>query len=552
MPSDQLRSPKAIKIRFENFELNVFERSLKKAGEAVPLGGRAFDLLLALIERSGETVGKNELMAQVWPDVTVEEGSLRVYMSAVRKALGDGQIGPKYIANVQGRGYRFIAPVIRQAEENETRKTFARRSNLPAGLGRMIGRDEEVLEIQSLLRTERLITIVGPGGIGKTTVALAVGHAAFADLSEAVYFVDLSTVRDREQLFGAVASALGLAEQHAKPEDPRYEDALHDVLGRRKGLIILDSCEHVIDETSALADCLLRRCPEIGILATSRQTLQIIGERVFRLPPLACPPEQPMLTAAQLLSYPAVQLFMERASARGTDFGLSYDDASAITEICRKLDGVPLAIELAATRAAIFGLKDTAARLGSRLDLLKFGRRTASPRHRTLRATLDWGHDLLSELERLVLRRVAIFIGSFTLDTAVAIVEERGMGQNDVAEAIENLVDKSIIEAGVDTHETSYRLLDTTRIYALEKLLHRGEHDAIATRHASFLSKLLEENSVDLFEIQSSAPGPGVPSHAIRKRDDRNPSLHRSGSLMQKDRMNHTAVREVEWSSATT
>jgi predicted ATPase len=291
----------------------------------------------------------------------------------------------------------------------------------------MIGRDEEVLEIQSLLRTDRLITILGTGGIGKTTVALAVGHAAFADLSEAVYFVDLSTVRDREQLFGAVASALGLAEQHAKPEDPRYEDALHDVLGRRKGLIILDSCEHVIDETSALADCLLRRCPEIGILATSRQTLQIIGERVFRLPPLACPPEQPMLTAAQLRSYPAVQLFMERASARGTDFGLSYDDASAITEICRKLDGVPLAIELAATRAAIFGLKDTAARLGSRLDLLKFGRRTASPRHRTLRATLDWGHDLLSELERLVLRRVAIFIGSFTLDTAVAIVEERGM-----------------------------------------------------------------------------------------------------------------------------
>ena len=361
MPSDQLRSPKAIKIRFEHFELNVFERSLKKAGEAVPLGGRAFDLLLALIERSGETVGKNELIAQVWPDVTVEEGSLRVHMSAVRKALGDGRIGPRYIANVQGRGYRFVAPVIRQAEENETRKTFARRSNLPAALGRMIGRDEEVLEIQSLLRTDRLITILGTGGIGKTTVALAVGHAAFADLSEAVYFVDLSTVRDREQLFGAVASALGLAEQHAKPEDPRYEDALHDVLGRRKGLIILDSCEHVIDETSALAGCLLRRCPEIGILATSRQTLQIIGERVFRLPPLACPPEQPMLTAAQLRSYPAVQLFMERASARGTDFGLSDDDASAVTEICRKLDGVPLAIELAATRAAIFGLKDTAA-----------------------------------------------------------------------------------------------------------------------------------------------------------------------------------------------
>jgi predicted ATPase/DNA-binding winged helix-turn-helix (wHTH) protein len=521
MPPDQLRSPRAIKIRFEPFELNVFERTLKKAGEAIPLGGRAFDLLLALIERSGETVGKNELIAQVWPDVTVEEGSLRVHMSALRKALGDGQWGPRYIANVKGRGYRFIAPVMRQAQENEMRNTFSRRSDLPAALGRMIGRDEEVLEIHALLRTERLITILGTGGIGKTTVALAVGHAAFADFSEAVYFVDLSTVRDREQLYGAVASALGLAEQHAKPEGALHEDALYHVLGRRKGLIILDSCEHLIDETSAWAACILRRCPEIGIVATSRQTLQIMGERVFRLPPLSCPPEQPMPTAEQLLSYPAVQLFVERASARGTDFKLSDDDASAVTEICRKLDGVPLAIELAAMRATIFGLKDTAASLGSRLDLLKFGRRTANPRHRTLRATLDWSHDHLSEVQRLVLRRVAIFIGSFTLDTAVAVVEEEGMSQNDVAEALESLVDKSMVEAGVDTHETSYRLLDTTRTYALEKLLHRGEHDAITTRHANFLSKLLEENSADPFEMQSSAPGPELASHAIRKRDDR-------------------------------
>src|SRR5882757_5967159 len=250
MSADQRRSTEAIKIRFEHFEINIFERSLKKVGEIVPLGGRAFDLLLALIERSGETVGKDELIAQVWPDVTVEEGSLRVHMSALRKALGDGKMGgQRYIENVLGRGYRFVAPVMRQAQENGTPDTFARRSNLPAALGRMIDRDKEVLEIQALLRTERLITILGTGGIGKTTVALAVGHAAFADFSEAVYFVDLSTVRDREQLYGAVASALGLAEQHAKPEDALHEDALYHVLGRRKGLIILDSCEHLIDET---------------------------------------------------------------------------------------------------------------------------------------------------------------------------------------------------------------------------------------------------------------------------------------------------------------
>jgi predicted ATPase/DNA-binding winged helix-turn-helix (wHTH) protein len=514
MLPNQLRAPKT--ILFEPFELNVAARTLKKAGEVVPLGGRAFDLLLTLIERSGETVGKNELIAQVWPDVVVEEGSLRVHMSALRKALGDRQMGRRYIANVQGRGYRFVAPVTRQAQENEPRATFVRRSQLPAALGRMIDRGGEVPEIRALLRTERLITILGTGGIGKTTVALAAGHAALADFSEAVYFADLSTVRDRELLFGAVASVLGLAEPHTNPEN-----ALDHALGRRKGLIILDSCEHLIDETAALACRILRRYPEIRILATSREALQIIGERVFRLPPLAYPPEQPVLTMNQVLSYPAVQLFVERASACGTDFKLRDDDAPAVAEICRRLDGVPLAIELAARRAAMFGLKDTAARLGSRLDLLKFGRRTANPRHRTLRATLDWSHDHLSEVERRVLRRVAIFNGSFTLNSAVAIVEEQGMKQNDVAETIESLVDKSMLEAGVDTDETSYRLLDTTRAYALEKLLHSGEHDAIATRHADFLIKLLEQNGVDSLEIRSSAAGLEVARHAMKKRDDR-------------------------------
>jgi predicted ATPase/DNA-binding winged helix-turn-helix (wHTH) protein len=530
MPPDQFRLPKAITILFEPFELNVFERSLKKSGEAVPLGGRAFDLLVALIERCGETVGKNELIARVWPDVTVEEGALRVHLSALRKALGDRQVGRSYIANVQGRGYRFVAPVTHQVPENETCNTLARPSSLPAALGRMIGRGEEVLEVRALLQTERLVTILGTGGIGKTTVALAIGHTAFVDLAEAVYFVDLSTVGDREQLSGAVASAFGLAEQHANPKD-----ALHQVLGRRKGLIILDSCEHLIDEISALARCVLRRCPEIAILATSRQALQIIGERVFRLPPLACPPEQSALPAAQVLSYPAVQLFVERASARGTDFKLGDDDASLVTEICRKLDGVPLAIELAATRAAMFGLKDATASLGARLDLLKFGRRTANPRHRTLRATLDWSHDHLSEVERLVLRRVAIFSGSFTLDTAIAIVGEEGLNQNDLAEAIESLVDKSMIVAEVDTHETSYRLLDTTRAYALEKLLQSGEQDAIAGRHADFFVPPLQENSVDPFEIESSAPDTAVAGHAIGKRDHRE-SLPASPLFARADR----------------
>jgi predicted ATPase/DNA-binding winged helix-turn-helix (wHTH) protein len=510
MPPDQLRSSKAVKILFEPFELNVAKRSLKKSGEAVPLGGRAFDLLLALIERSGETVGKNELIAKVWPDVIVEEGSLRVHMSVLRKALGDGRLGRQtYIANVKGRGYCFVAPVTRQVQRQETCATVVPRPRLPAAVGHMIGRDEEVLKITALLQTDRLTTIFGTGGIGKTTVALAVGQIVSAESAEAVYFIDLSTVSDRDQVLRTVVSALGFA-------DPQviWEDVLSNSLGLRKGLIILDSCEHLIDEVSVVAACILRRCPEIRILATSRETLQITGERAFRLRPLACPPEEPMQMAAQVLSYPAARLLLERIVASGANFELRDEDAWAVAEICRKLDGVPLAIELAAKRAAIFGLKDTAARLGARFDCLTSGMRRANLRHRTLRATLDWSYDRLSEVERLVFRSVAIFLGWFTLEAAIGIVQE--IRQNDVADVIGRLVDKSMVESEIQRHQTSYRLFETTRSYALEKLLHSGEYDPIAGRHAKFL--LLAENSPIPIAGRSSASHQRIDVQATMKR----------------------------------
>jgi predicted ATPase len=378
----------------------------------------------------------------------------------------------------------------------------------------MIGRDEEVLKIQALLRTERLITIFGTGGIGKTMVALAVGHAVFAEFAETVYVIDLSTVSDREQVGGAVVSALGLSEH-----DVNAEDALCNGLGRRKGLIILDSCEHLIDETSALAGCILRRCPEMRILATSRETLQTKGERVVRLLPLPCPPEEPVLTATQVLAYPAAQLLLKRISDCGANLKPGDHEGAVVSEICRKLDGVPLAIELAAKRAAIFGLRDTATRLCSRFNFLTLGWRSDNLRHRTLRATLDWSHDHLSEVERLVLRRVAIFVGWFTLEAAIAIVAEAEIRQNDVADAMEGLVGKSVIEAEIERRETPYRLLDTTRCYALEKLLYSGEYHSVAYRHA--MIKLQEETRLDVFDTQSSAPRQEVAIHAMARRDAR-------------------------------
>src|SRR5258707_11000780 len=396
MSVQQTGAPSAIRLRFGTFELNVAERSLKKANQVIPLGGRAYDILIALLEKAGEVVPKAELIAKAWPDVTVEEGSLRVHLSALRKALGDGQFGNKYVANIQGQGYSFIAPVTRLPVDRDRSGASAKLSNLPPALGRMVGRDHVVLEIQGLLQAkQRLITILGAGGIGKTTVALSVGHGALADFSGAAFFVDLSTVSDKEQVIGAIASAVGLASQLVDPKE-----ALLNFLRPRRVLIILDSCEHLIEKTAEIADYIFQNAPDIYILATSREALHVPGERVLRLCPLECPPEQPGLTASEVLAYPAARLFAERISARGGDISLSDDEAQIVAEICRKLDGIALAIELAAGRAANFGVRNTVARLGPRLDLLKFGRRTANRRHQTLKPALDWSHDHLSDVER--------------------------------------------------------------------------------------------------------------------------------------------------------
>jgi predicted ATPase len=277
---------------------------------------------------------------------------------------------------------------------------------------------------------------------------------------------------------------------------------LLNFLRPRKALIILDSCEHLIDKVAEIAGYIFRNTTDIHILATSREALHVSGECVLRLCPLDYPPEQPGLTASEVLAYPAARLFVERISARRGDFSLGDDEAPMVAEICRKLDGIALAIELAAGRAAIFGVRNTVARLGSRLDLLKFGRRTANPRHQTLIATLDWSHDHLSEIERVLLRRVAIFVGHFTLEAALAVAEEGGIDEAEISGALGSLVNKSLMDVWTGSRGPRYRLLDTTRAYALEKLAASGEQDSIAGRHASFSIKMLESNSFNLFDLE--------------------------------------------------
>src|SRR5258708_2735506 len=308
MSVQQIGSPSAIRLRFGPFELNVAERSLNKANQVIPLGCRAYDILIALLENAGEVVGKAELIARAWPDVTVDEGSLRVHLSALRKALGDGQFGHKYIASIQGHGYSFIAPVARLAADHDRGNASAGMSNLPPALGRMVGCNDVVLEILGLLQTgQRLITILGAGGIGKTTVALSVGHGALVHFSGAAFFVDLSTVTDQENLIGAIASAVGLGPQLVDPKE-----ALRNFLFPRRGLIILDSCEHLIQKTAEIVRDIFQNAPDIYILATSREALHVPGEHVLRLCPLDCPPEHPGLTPSEPIPYPTVRLLAQR------------------------------------------------------------------------------------------------------------------------------------------------------------------------------------------------------------------------------------------------
>src|SRR5216684_9001499 len=380
------------KLRFGPFELSIGERILRRDGQVLPLGGRALDILIYLADRPGEVIAKQELIDHVWSDVTVEEGSLRVHVAAIRKALGDGQFGNRYIANIKGRGYSFVATVIPLAGSRESRNDkFRHHGRLPARPLMMIDRESVISEVKDKLRDERFVTLLGPGGIGKTTIALAVGRAVAEEFGGKVHFVDLESLTDPRHVVEVVATSLGL---QLKSKDPGLE--LVDLVRSRKLLVILDSCEHVIEAVALVAEQLYQETEHIHLLTTSRELLKVEGEHCCRVLPLDCPPDGLEQTAHAVLRYPAVQLFVRRVAARAGGVVLTDEQAPFVAEMCRKLDGIPLAIELAAGQVAILGIKNTVARLVSRLELLKLSHRTAVPRHRTLKATLDWSYDLLS------------------------------------------------------------------------------------------------------------------------------------------------------------
>jgi len=480
-------------ISFGPFSLFATERLLEKGGEPIPLGGRALDILIALAERAGEVVTHKELISTVWPDVTVEGANLRFQMAALRKALSDGRDGARYISSIAGRGYCFVAPVTRSTAARTVPvngiATTERVQKLPPRLARMVGRDDTVRALADQLQMRRFVSIVGPGGVGKTTVAISVAHALIDGFQDAAFFIDLAALTDAMLVPTAVASALGLIVQ---TQDPIV--GLLAFIGDRKILLVLDSCEHVIGVAAALAERVVSEAPQAHILATSREALRVEGEHVHLLHSLDCPPEDAGLTAIEALRYPAAQLFMERAAASGYDAELSDTDAPIAARICRRLDGIALAIELAASRVGSLAIRGTAELLDNRFSLLWHGRRTALPRHETLNAMLDWSYSLLSEREKVVLCGLSVFVGNFTLQAAGSVAAETETNEAEIIDAVASLVAKSLISTTVINGSAYYRLLDATRAYAIAKLAERGEADRIARRHAIYYSKFLEHD----------------------------------------------------------
>jgi predicted ATPase/DNA-binding winged helix-turn-helix (wHTH) protein len=478
-------------ISFGPFRLNVAERRLEKNGAAVQLGARAFDILVALIERAGTVVSKNDLMAKAWPHTTVDESALRVQIVALRKVLGEGDAGARYLTTVSGQGYCFVARVQRQGEAAlvPSRPSMNAIPNLPARPPQLVGRSQAVQDIAEQLRKGRFVTIVGPGGIGKTTVAISVAHALLPQFDDAVHFLDLGTIRDAEQVASLIASTLGLAGQAGNPSD-RLVGFARD----KRLLLVLDCCEHVIERAAALAERLYKEAAQVHVLATSRESLRVEGEHVHRLPPLASPPDDTAITAAEALAFSAVQLFVERANASSGQFKLSDADAPLVAELCRRLDGIALAIELAAGRVGAYCVKQTIALLNDQFKLLWEGRRTAPPRHQTLRATLDWSYNLLSEPERAALHQLSVLVGNFTLDAARAVATADNSHESQTIASVANLVAKSILTASASGPIAQYRLLDTMRAYAQEKLHAGADADTTAARHAAYCLRLLESS----------------------------------------------------------
>ncbi|HET7085407.1 MAG TPA: winged helix-turn-helix domain-containing protein [Rhizomicrobium sp.] len=470
-------------ISFGPFRVDRARRLVEQDGAPIQLGSRAFDILALLLEQAGQVVGKEELLRKVWPNSFVEEGSLRFHITALRKALGEA----RYVTNIAGQGYSFVAPVSRlPAEPSPKVKSPAR--PLPPRPHRLLGRDQVLRTLAQQILEHRFVTVVGPGGVGKTSVALTLAHDLALQFDGDTCFFDVGSVFNPELLAGGLASALGIPKQPAGAAP-----SIVTFLQRRRMLLVLDGCESEVDAVAVLAEQMFRETSHIHLLVTSREALRADGEHVHRLLPLDCPGAGAGQSAADALSFAAVEFFVERAASSLHSFVLTDEDAPLVSAICRKLDGLALAIELAAGRIGTYDVREVARQLESEFALSWPARRTAVPRHQTLSATLEWSYNLLSAREQAVFRRLSVFAGSFTLEMASALAANEELSQAEATQLLGSLVSKSLVQFNRGGARSSYRLLDMTRSYARDKLRETGEMVRTADRHARLILRLLAD-----------------------------------------------------------
>ncbi|MCT8965433.1 ATP-binding protein [Pseudomonas veronii] len=486
-------------VHFGPYRIHPRQRLVLEAGRPLRLGRRAVDILLILLEQAGNVVSKQELIARVWPKSVVEDGNLRVHMAALRKALGDGQAGQRYIVTVAQRGYSFVAPLSIEPMTLPTDGSAQSQAhNLPLRSTRMIGRQALIDALVQQLPQQRFITLTGAGGIGKTTVALRVAELLIGHYRDGIRLLDLAPLSAPSMILPNLAALLDLT-----PDEHAPLLTLARSLHTRQLLLVIDNCEHLLDDIALISETLLRHAPNVHILATSREALRAEGEYVQRLEPLACPPATG--NRAQALGYPALQLLIERAMSHQDSFALSEAELPLAIDICQRLDGIPLAIELVAAQIERFGLQGLRVQMEDNFRLLTRGRRSALPRQQTLRATLDWSFDLLAPCEQICLRRLAVFRGGFSLASAAAVIAGEQIAPAEVLGSITQLVAKSLLNVEPGDDEMVYRLLDITRTYALEKLSVAAELDTTRERHAARCLALMEQARDD-WELTATQP----------------------------------------------
>jgi predicted ATPase/DNA-binding winged helix-turn-helix (wHTH) protein len=492
--------------RFGSFELQPDQRRLLVDGRPAALGPRAFDVLLSLVERAGQLVSKNELLDLVWPGLVVEENNLQVQISTLRKLLG-----PQAIATIPGRGYRWVLipdDALAQAAKSESVRSAssaasAALSDVATELPALYGRSEDVAALRDLIRRHALVTVVGPAGIGKTRLAQAVAHELRDEFADGARLVELAPLADLDLVAATVASALGIA-----VGDPHTAlDLTVQALAGQRLLLVLDNCEHLLEAVDRAVAALRKGAPRVHVLATSQELLRHPDEQVYRLGALALPAE---VTAARAREAGAIQLFVARVQAADPRFRLSDDNVGAVVDICRQLDGIPLAIELAAARAPLLGVDGVRERLDERFRLLTAGSRMALRRHQTLRAALEWSYRLLSEPEQIVLDRLGVFAGGFSLESAQQLASDAAIDPWAVLDHLGALVDKSLVIAD-GGNVPRYRMLETTRAFALERLAASGATPQTLRRHSEVMLTLFERFYRDV------VAGGGTPREEVQR-----------------------------------